>query len=230
LEHTTEKTGYPWGDEVKAELLFIAAFDRVSATQSTYEFLWDNAVAFAEAFSGDESDERFPIYSRLFCTRFRPGFEATPGELMAEAEALSVPAIAKLRECRGSTPERLESNAQAEAEAAARKAAIFADRQAFIAKKEAEAKAKADADKQANELLQPATLESVLVKDLDIHGFAKKAFKNAGIDTVGEVLTYKAARPLADIKGIGEELEVKILEAIEKLRPAYAKSNEAPAE
>jgi hypothetical protein len=217
-------------NEVKAELLFVAAFDRVAATQATHAYLWDKAVAFAEAFDGLESDPRFPIYTRLFCLRFRPGFNTKPESILAEANALSVVAIEKLNACKEKTPKRLEDNARAETEAAARKAAIVAERRAFIAKKEAEAKAKADADKQADELLQPATLEAVLVKDLDIHGFAKNAFKKAGIDTVGEILTYKAARPLADIKGIGEELEEQVLERIEELRPAYAKSNEAPAE
>ena len=218
---------------MKAELLFMAAFDRVSATQATVEYLWDKSVAFADEFPGDESDPRFPIYTRLFCLGFRPGWNVEPIKLIEQADTLSVNALACLAKCKGETPERLKSNAEAEAEAEAIRQGAIAEREATKAKREAEAKAKADADKKADELLKPATLEAVLITELGIHGLAENAYKKAGLETVGDVLTYKAAKPLEEISGISAKFEKQTLEAIEAIRPNFAKApttDDAPAE
>jgi hypothetical protein len=225
------KTGdAPQGDEVKAELLFIAAFDRVGATQATYEFLLDKAAAFAEAFDGEESDPRFPIYSRLFCLRFRPGFSVTPEELLAEATALAGPAVAKLQECVEKSPKRLNRESEVAAEVEARKQAAIAARESYAARKAAEAEAAKQAEENAQELLQPATLKAVLITDLGIHGSAERAYKNAGLETVGDILTYAEAKPLPTINGISENFAKQTLTAIETKRSQFDKADTTTTE
>jgi hypothetical protein len=209
---------------VKAELLFIAAFDRVSATQATIEYLYDKAVAFAEAFEGDESHPAFPILSRLFCLGFRPGWNAEPRELIEQATRLSVRAIESLEACKANSPERLASEAEAEAAEQARIQSGIDERAAFAAKREAEAEANKQAEAAADALLAPPTLNAVLITDLGIHGLAENAYKKAGLETVGDVLTYSQARPLDDIVGISERFAKQTMEAIEAKRAEFAKT------
>lgn len=217
---------------MKADLLFTAAFDRVAATQATHEYLWDKANEYAQAFDGTESDPRFPIYMRLFCLQFRPGFNAKPEAMLAETNAASIQAIEHLERCSGETPERLEKDAQAEAEAEAQRLDSIAERKAYALKKAAEAEADARYEANADALLQPATLEAVLVVDLPIHGLAKNAFKKANIETVGEILTYQEAKPLPEISGLSETFAAQTNKAIDDLRAQFAKSDtdEAPVE
>jgi hypothetical protein len=206
---------------MKAELLFTATFDRVAATQATHEYLWDKANEYAEAFDGTEVDPRFPIYTRLFATRFRPGFDADPKAILEETNKASAAAVEYLAKCKGESPERLERNAEAEAEAEAQRLAAIADREAYAAKKEADAKAAAEANKQADNLLYPPTIEAMLITDLGIHGLAENAYKKAGLETVGDLLTYKSAKPLEEISGISARFETQTLEAIDKLRAKF---------
>lgn len=217
------ETGISQGDKVKAELLFIAAFDRVAATQATHEFLYDKAVAFAEAFEGDESDPVFPVYSRLFSLGFRPGWKDSPERLIEQANELAGAAIEALEQCKANTPERLEIDAEAEAAEQARIQAGIDERAALAAQRAAEAEANKQTELAADALLSPPTLNAILLTDLGIHGLAENAYKRAGLETVGDVLTYAEAKPLEEIVGISEKLAAQTMKAIEAKRAEFAK-------
>lgn len=208
---------------MKAELLFVAAFDRTAATQATHEYLYDKAVAFADAFEGDESDPVFPILTRLFCLGFRPGWNVEPSVLIAQAELLAIPAIANLQICRANCPERLQSEAESDAAEKARIQAGIDKRKALADERAAAAEASKAAADAADALLAPATLNAVLITDIGIHGLAENAYKRAGLETVGDVLTYAEAKPLDEIVGISEKLAAQTLKAIEAKRAEFAK-------
>lgn len=209
---------------MKAELLFIAAFDRAAATKATHAWLWDKSVAFAEAFEGDESDPVFPIYTRLFRLGFGPGWDVKPQKLIEQAIEFSIDAIRCLEECKAGSPERLQNEAEASAAEQARIQAGIDERKALAAKRTAEAEAAKRVEEAANALLDPKTLEAVLLVNLGIHGLAENAYKRAGLETVGDVLTYLQAKPLESIVGISEKLAKQTIDRIEAKRSEFDKT------
>lgn len=210
---------------MKADLLFIAAFDRAAATQATHEWLYDKAVEFADAFDGDESDPKFPTYSRMFCQGFGPGWNVEPQKLIDAAAKASKDAVESLNKCKANSPERLELDAEAVAAEHARIQAGIDERAELAAQRAADAEADKQIELAADTLLSPPTLNAVLITDLGIHGLAENAYKRAGLDNVGDILTYAQAKPLEDIVGISDKLAKQTLEKIEAMRAEFAKSD-----
>lgn len=211
----------------KTRLLFVSTMAYSRARHATDAYLLMQAERFAEAFEDGPTDDVWPIYSRLFCESFGPGMLATPDELLTHATIAASEAVEWLEVCIEKEATRLqdaEVSSQAQAEADARAEAARAEK---VEREGEAAKAAGDAERAASELLEPATLEGVLIKALAIPQLAKNAYAKTGLETVGDILTYKAAQPLEVIKGISDKYEAVTIAAIDALRADFA-SKAAP--
>jgi hypothetical protein len=65
---------------------------------------------------------------------------------------------------------------------------------------------------------KPSDYTATPIDSLSIHGTAKKAYKQAGLLTVGDLEAFAASRNLADVKGVAEGWAADTLEAIKTLK------------
>lgn len=212
---------------VKAGLLFVAAVQRSRAQRATDVYLLEQAVRFAEAFGDGPDDMVWPIYSKLFCEAIMPGMIAKPDDLLTRATIEASEAVECLEVCIEQEAERMQAaevSSEAQAEADARAEAARSEK---VEREGAASQAVDDAERAAVELLEPATLEGVLIKALGIPQLAKNAYAKTGLETVGDILTYKAAQPLEVIKGISDKYEDATIAAIDALRADFV-SKAAP--
>lgn len=77
---------------------------------------------------------------------------------------------------------------------------------------------KADAGDEADKPNKPNDYTQTPIDSLPIHGTAKKAYKQAGLLTVGDLEAFAASRNLADVKGVAENWAADTLEAIKTLK------------
>jgi hypothetical protein len=207
--------------KVKTGLLFVGGVERARNQYATFDYLLERSIEFADAFLGDVTDPAWPIYSRLFVEAFGPGMLAKPHELFKRAIQEADAAMEVLGQCETSRVERIAADAKkADVDAAAADRAEQA-RAGKVERETEQAEAELKAETEAVELLSPATLEGVRIVDLDIPQLAKNAYARTGLETVGDLLTYKAAQPLEAIKGISDKYEAITIAAIDAMRPSF---------
>ncbi len=203
----------------KVVRLFASAACQVSQRGATYRYLLEKSQEFSDGFDGDADEVLFDFYAEQFARCFKPGMRETASELRAIAERNESFALGAF----SSVVSLLQSEGAAvQIESAVAREPQTADEPVSRQDREAE-KAEADRIEQerADALLNPPSVDAILIRDLTIDGRAKAAYLRSGLTTVGDLKTYAAAKPLDTVKGIGEDFAEETLRVIASLeKPA----------
>lgn len=200
----------------QVQALFSVAACHANSRCITLEGVQSLSKEFAAAFDKSLGAEGFCIYAQEFARLVRPGMSETPAELMQTVRERLDYALQEWHKLEQANEyvEGLEIDQSNEP------TAEQLHEQAVVEKQAREA-AEAEAEKQRKEaeskILKPANVNDTPVESLKIDPRAKKALRKEGLDTVGDVKTYAAAKPLEDIHGIGPDMAKATMAAIEAL-------------
>ena len=200
----------------QVQALFSVAACHANSRCITLEGVRGLASEFAGAFDKSLGGEGFCIYAMEFARLVRPGMSETPAELLQtvrERLDYALQEWTKLEQVNEYVEgvEISQSN-EPSAEELHQKAVIEKQE-----REAAEAAAVQDRKKAESEILEPKSVNDTPVESLKIDPRAKKALRKEGLDTVGDVKTYAAAKPLEDIHGIGPDMAKATMAAIDAL-------------